>query len=105
MEWWKNGIMKDMILKIYLQPKSSKNGRVGPYRDGIKVKVTAPPVDGKANKALIQFLAEELGISPSSIGIIQGLHSQWKILRIPGIKNWETCLSSSKHLDFKGKID
>ena len=52
--------MKDIILKIYLQPKSSKNEIVGPYRDGIKIKVTAPPVEGKANDALIRFLAKEL---------------------------------------------
>ncbi|MBS3917554.1 MAG: DUF167 domain-containing protein [Deltaproteobacteria bacterium] len=52
--------MKDTILKVYLQPKSSKNEIVGPYRDGIKVRVTAPPIDGKANKTLVQFLAKEL---------------------------------------------
>ena len=53
-------VMKDIILKVYLQPKSSKNEIVGPYRDGIKVKVTAPPIEGKANEALIRFLAKEL---------------------------------------------
>ena len=76
--------MKDMILKVYLQPKSSKNEVVGPYRDGIKVKVTAPPVKGKANEALIRFLAEELGVSPSRIEIMRGLHSREKTLRISG---------------------
>ena len=43
--------MKDNILKVYPQPKSFKNEIVGPYRDGIKVKVTAPPIEGKANEA------------------------------------------------------
>jgi hypothetical protein len=74
--------MKDVILKIYLQPKSSKNEVVGPYRDGIKVKVTAPPVEGKANEALIHFLAKKFGIPPSCIEIIKGLHSREKTLRI-----------------------
>jgi len=73
-----------MILKVYLQPKSSKNEVVGPYRDGIKVKVTAPPVEGQANEALIRFLAEELGVSPSRIEIMRGLHSREKTLRISG---------------------
>jgi uncharacterized protein (TIGR00251 family) len=76
--------MKDIILKVYLQPKSSKNEVVGPYRDGIKVKVTAPPVEGKANEALIRFLAKEFGISPSCIEIVKGLHSRQKTLRISG---------------------
>lgn len=96
--------MKDTILKVYLQPKSSKNEIVGPYRDGIKVRVTAPPIDGKANKTLVQFLAKELGISPSQIGIINGHHSREKTLSISGIKNWVDLLNSSKCLDFKGKI-
>jgi len=74
--------MKDVILKIYLQPKSSKNEVTGPYRDGIKVKVTAPPMEGKANEALVRFLAKKFGISPSRIEIIKGLHSREKTLRI-----------------------
>ena len=74
--------MKSILLKIYLQPKSSKNEVVGPYRDGIKVKVTAPPVEGKANDALIRFLAKKFRISPSRIEIIKGLHSREKTLRI-----------------------
>jgi len=79
--------MKDLILKIYLQPRSSKNEIVGPYRDGIKVKVTAPPIEGKANEALIRFLAKEFGISASCIEMIKGRHSREKTLRILGPKN------------------
>jgi uncharacterized protein (TIGR00251 family) len=76
--------MKEIILKVYLQPKSSKNEVVGPYRDGIKVKVTAPPMEGKANEALIKFLAKEFQISASSIEILKGHHSREKIIRIGG---------------------
>ena len=86
--------MEDIILKVYLQPKSSKNEIVGPFRDGIKIKVTAPPIEGKANEALIQFLAKELGISISSIEIFKGHRSREKTLRI----------SNPNPLDFKKKI-
>lgn len=81
--------MEDIILKIYLQPKSSKNEIVGPYRDGIKIKLTAPPLEGKANEALIRFLAKELSISPSRIEILKGLHSREKTLKISGMVNQE----------------
>ena len=81
--------MEDIILKVYLQPKSSKNEIVGPYRDGIKVKVTAPPTEGKANNVLIRFLAKELSISPSRIEILKGLHSREKTLKISGMVNQE----------------
>jgi len=87
--------MKDITLKVYLQPKSSQNEIVGPYRNGIKVKVTAPPIEGKANEALVRFLAKEFRISPSCIEIIRGLHSREKTLRISGVVRQE--------LDFKKK--
>jgi uncharacterized protein (TIGR00251 family) len=76
--------MEEIILKIYLQPKASKNEIVGPYRDGIKVKVTAQPVEGKANEALIKFLAKEFKMSASSVEILKGHHSREKIIRIGG---------------------
>ena len=85
--------MEEITIKVYLQPKSSKNEIIGPYRDGIKVKVTAPPVKGKANEALIRFLAKELEISPSQIEILTGHHSREKTLRI----------SNSNTLTLKGK--
>ena len=81
--------MKDTILKVYLQPKSSKNEIMGPYRDGIKIRVTAPPVEGKANEALIRFLAKELDVSPSGIEILKGHRSREKTLRILGISEQE----------------
>ncbi len=77
-------MMKETFIKVYLQPKSSKNEVVGPYRDGVKVKVTAPPVEGKANEALIRFLAKEYGIPPSCIEMIKGFHSREKTLKISG---------------------
>jgi uncharacterized protein len=81
--------MKDQTIKIYLQPKASKNEIVGPYRDGIKVRVTAPPVEGKANEELLRFLAKEWAISLSRIKMIRGYHSREKTLRISGDENLE----------------
>jgi len=88
--------MKETLIKVYLQPKSSKNEIMGPYRDGIKVKVTAPPIEGKANEALIRFLAKEFGIPPSCIEMIRGHHSREKTLKISGEARQEP-------LDFKKK--
>lgn len=71
-----------MLVKVYLQPKSSKNEIVGPYRDGIKVRVTAAPVEGRANEALLRLLAKEFDVAPSSIEIIRGHRSREKIIGI-----------------------
>jgi uncharacterized protein (TIGR00251 family) len=74
--------MKEILLKVYLQPKSSRNEIVGPYRDGIKVRVTAAPVEGKANEVLLRFLAKQLGVPLSSIEIVRGHRSREKIIRV-----------------------
>ncbi len=74
--------MKNILLKVYLQPKSSRNEIVGPYRDGIKVRVTAAPVEGRANEVLLRFLAKEFGVTPSSIEIVRGHRSREKIIRV-----------------------
>ena len=89
--------MEEIILKVYLQPKSSKNEIVGSYRDGIKVRITAPPIEGKANEALIRFLAKEFLISPSRIEILKGSRSREKTLKISGV-------ALREHLDFKKRI-
>jgi uncharacterized protein (TIGR00251 family) len=89
--------MEEIILKVYLQPRASRNEIIGPYRDGIKVKVTAPPLEGKANEALLRFLVKELGIPLSHIEILKGHRSREKVLKISG--------TGAKSLDFKKKIN
>jgi hypothetical protein len=74
--------MAEIVLKVYVQPRSSKNEIVGPYREGIKVKVTAPPMEDKANEALLRFLAKEWDIPLSHMEIIKGHHFREKTLKI-----------------------
>jgi len=74
--------MTEITLKVYLQPKASKNEIVGPYQHGLKVRVTAAPVEGKANEGLLRLLAKEFGVPPSSIEIVRGHRSREKIIRI-----------------------
>ena len=69
---------KGIVFKIYLQPRSSKNMIVGQHGDCLKLKVTAPPVDGAANKMCVKFLAKRLSVSPSSLEIISGHSSRTK---------------------------
>ncbi len=74
-----------IALALYIQPKSSKNAVCGRRGDELKIALTAPPVDGKANKAAIAFLAELFGVSKSSVTIISGLQSRHKRCRIEGV--------------------
>lgn len=78
-----------ITLKVRLQPRASRDGIEGMHGDALKVKVTAPPVEGKANKAVKKLLAKQLGLSPSQVEIIAGERSREKLLRISGISRAE----------------
>ena len=72
-------------IKVKVLPRSSRNQIIGREGDLFKVKLTSPPVEGKANKALIEFLAKKLGIAKGRIEIISGKSARLKTLRISGL--------------------
>ena len=73
------------LLEIYVQPKSSKNELVGIHQGSLKIRLTAPPVEGEANKECVKFLAKLLGVPKSDIRIVQGHKSRQKTLSIRGL--------------------
>jgi uncharacterized protein (TIGR00251 family) len=71
-----------ITLEILVQPRASR-AKIGPMHDGrLKIAVTAPPVDGEANAAVIALLAKRLGIARGDIEVIAGASSRRKTLRI-----------------------
>lgn len=71
-----NGI----TLKVFIQPRASKNMIAGIYGDALKIKLTAPPVDGAANKMCIKYLSKCLKLPKSSIEIISGQTNRTKLV-------------------------
>jgi len=72
-----------MQLQVKIQPNAKKNAIVGPLSDGtIKIKIASPPLDGRANKSLIEFLAKEYNVPKTQIAIIKGEKSKNKIIEI-----------------------
>jgi len=69
-----------IILKVFVQPRSSKNTIAGQHGDALKIKLTAPPVDDAANRMCIQYLSKWLKIPKSSIEILSGHASRTKRL-------------------------
>ena len=67
-----------LLLKVFIQPRSSKNMVAGLHGDALKIKLTAPPVDGAANIMCIAYLAQCLGLPKSSIEIVSGQKSRTK---------------------------
>ena len=76
---------KELTIKIKVEPRSSKSGVVGPYGDSLKVKLTSPPVEGKANKELIEVLAKEFGVAKKDIEIVSGQSSKNKIVKLRSV--------------------
>ena len=77
--------MNKVILKVHVTPRGSKNEVIGFRGDILCVKITAPPVDGAANSALIKFLADYLGIRKNQIALISGEKSREKSFEIIGM--------------------
>jgi uncharacterized protein len=70
---------------VKVHPRARKNALTGEVGDALKVSLTAPPVEGKANEACIKFLAEVLDVSRSSVTIAAGESSRQKTIRVQGL--------------------
>ncbi|MDO8589148.1 MAG: DUF167 domain-containing protein [Armatimonadota bacterium] len=81
--------MADTVLKIRLTPRGSKNEILGWEDDTLRIKVTAPPVEGAANKACVELIAGSLGIKRGQVSIVSGEKSREKVVRIEGMADGE----------------
>jgi uncharacterized protein (TIGR00251 family) len=70
---------------IRVQPRASRNKVAGEMGDVVKIALTAPPVEGKANEACIEFLAKLLGVARSSVTIAAGETGRNKVIRVAGV--------------------
>jgi uncharacterized protein len=70
---------------VKVHPRAKKNAITGEVGDALKLALTAPPVDGKANEACIEFLANLLKVPRSSVTIAAGLTSRNKVIRVSGL--------------------
>lgn len=74
-----------VTFSVRVQPRARRNAILGELGDALKLALTAPPVDGQANQACIEFLAEALNLPRSSLRIASGQTSRNKVIRVSGI--------------------
>ena len=74
-----------VTFSVKVVPRASKNQIVGKEGDEVKIRLNAPPVDGKANEALVKFLAASLGVRQRQVEIVAGVSSRHKVVRITGV--------------------
>ncbi|HKV73731.1 MAG TPA: DUF167 domain-containing protein [Gemmatimonadales bacterium] len=74
-----------VVIAIRLQPRAAQSGILGVVNGALRIRVTAPPVEGAANEALVKLLAARLGVAPSKIEIRSGERGRNKVVLIRGV--------------------
>lgn len=85
-DWLRVAADGRITLTLHIQPGAKKTEFAGLHGDALKIRLAAPPVDGKANEALIRFVAETLALPKSAVSLKSGLASRRKVLEIQGAK-------------------
>lgn len=74
-------------IAVRLRPRAHKDELIG-MRDGVlQARVSAPPVDGKANRALCRLIAKRVGVAPSKVSVVRGEKSRDKLIRLEGVES------------------
>jgi uncharacterized protein len=87
-----------LVIRLHVQPRAKRSEVVGLHDGALKMKVTAPPVDDAANRAIIEFFSKLLGISKSHLQILAGEKSRDKTLQISGLSGAEFQTRISRHI-------
>jgi len=82
---WISVTNRGVVLNVHAVPRSSKNAVQGLYGDAVKVRLQAPPVDGRANEALVCLLGEALDLPPRRITILAGTAGRKKRVLVEGL--------------------
>lgn len=82
--WLRREASGNIVLGLHIQPGAKKTEIAGLHGDTLKIRLAAPPVDGKANECLIAFLAAELEVPRAQVELASGAASRRKRLRING---------------------
>jgi uncharacterized protein (TIGR00251 family) len=83
-DWFRVSSDGSILLTLHIQPGASRSECAGRHGDALKIRLAAPPVDGKANTALIAFVAARLGIARAAVTLKSGQTSRRKILKVEG---------------------
>lgn len=79
-EWCRTAVDGSLSLTVHVQPGAKKTEVAGVHGDALKIRLAAPPVDGKANSALLEFLAARLAVAKSAVSLKSGLASRRKVV-------------------------
>ena len=81
-DWLRVAADGRLTLTLHIQPGAKKTEVAGEHGDALKIRLAAPPVDGKANAALLQFIADRLGLAKSAVTLKSGQTSRRKVVEV-----------------------
>ena len=82
---WLEAVAGGVELRVLVQPRASRTKVVGEHDGRLKIALAAPPVDGEANAALIEFLSDALNVRKSDVSLLEGETSRRKRLAVRGV--------------------
>ncbi|HEX2708829.1 MAG TPA: DUF167 domain-containing protein [Solirubrobacterales bacterium] len=77
--------MAEVQLAVRLRPRGHRDELMGIVDGVLQARVSAPPVDGKANRALCRLIAKRVGVAPSKVSVVRGEKSRDKLVRVEGV--------------------
>lgn len=83
-DWCRAAADGRLTLTLHIQPGAKKTELAGLHGDALKIRLAAPPVDGKANEALLRFVAETLAVPKAAVCLKSGQTSRRKVLEVSG---------------------
>lgn len=83
--WYRQDRDGAFCLSLHIQPGAKKSSVAGLHGEALKIRLAAPPVDGKANTALVVFVAELLQLPRAAVSLKSGQTSRQKVLRVEGV--------------------
>lgn len=75
-----------LLLTLHVQPGAKQSEIAGLHDDALKIRLAAPPVDGRANEALLQFIAKCFAVAPRNVELVRGSQSRHKVVKVSGSK-------------------
>ena len=83
-DWLRVAADGRLTLTLHIQPGAKKTEVAGEHGDALKIRLATPPVDGKANAALLEFIADRLGVGKSAVTLKSGQTSRRKVVEVAG---------------------
>lgn len=90
-QWLRVDAGGDIVLSLHIQPGAKKTGLVGLHGEALKIRLAAPPLEGKANDCLIEFIADMLEVPRAQVELVSGATSRQKRVRVRGASAEMVC--------------